>query len=126
MRGRKPGGNRAETRRATQGKPGENLAETWRKPGGYLARFHRNRAVPMDRGVESKLPDRTRFQVIGHQMIAMAPSNQGELAVADGRWDCAIGSTLKVTAAYNAFLTIVTQIVTHVHVTRNLSAGAMR
>ena len=52
-----------------------------------------------------------------------APPNQEKLAFADGRWNCSIGSTVKVTAAYDTFLTIVTQIA---HITWNLSAAAVR
>ena len=43
--------------------------------------------------IETDLNDRS------NQIIAMAPSNQVKLAFGNGRWNCAIGSTVKVTAA---------------------------
>ena len=43
--------------------------------------------------IETDLNDRS------NQIIAMAPSNQVKLAFGNGRWNCAISSTVKVTAA---------------------------
>ena len=101
-------------------RPGQPDRGHWTR----LARFHKNHAVPIAAWNRNWIPPhRNRFRFLLNQIIAMDLSNQGKLAFANERWNCAIGRTVKVTAAYDVFLTVVAQIA---HVTQNLSAGAMR